>query len=152
MFAKFDGILGLAYDTISVDGVVPPFYNMVAQNLVSEAAFSFWLNRNNTQSVGGELTLGGADQSHYTGSFNWLPVTRQGYWQFALDDVLIAGTSLGACTSGCQAIADSGTSLLAGPTAIVTAINTKIGAIGILADECDQMVAQYVFVITSCLY
>jgi len=144
LFAKFDGILGLAYQTISVDNVIPPFYMMVQQQLVQAPVFSFWLNRNQTQSTGGELVFGGVDPSHYTGNFTFLPVTRQGYWQFSMDDVLIGGSSFGACTvSGCPAIADSGTSLIAGPASIVKTLNAKIGAIGILAEECDQMIEQY---------
>ena len=37
--AKFDGILGMGYSTIAVNHVVPPFYNMIKQNLVPVSIF-----------------------------------------------------------------------------------------------------------------
>jgi len=117
---------------------------MVSQKLVPAPVFAFWLDRNLNGTSGGELMFGGVDPSHYTGKFTYLPVTRQGYWQFTLDDVALAGTSLAACNaSGCPAIADSGTSLIAGPSHIVEALNAKLGAFGVLAEECQEMVNTY---------
>ena len=153
LFSKFDGILGMGWEQISVDHVRPPFYNAFDQGLVPENLFSFWLNRDQSSSSssggegaspGGELVLGGVDPAHFVGTHTWLPVTRKGYWQVAMDDLLVGGAPAGKCgTKGCAAIVDTGTSLLAGPTDVVQAINDKIGAKSILGEECRVMIDQY---------
>lgn len=123
--AKFDGILGLGFPQISMDNVVPVFYNMISQGLVDEPVFSFYLNRNVNGEIGGELIFGGSDPSLYKSDFTYLPVTREGYWQFRMESASINGITL--CDS-CQAIADSGTSLIAGPADAVNEIYNAVGA------------------------
>jgi len=141
--AQFDGILGLAFQSISEDNVVPVWYNILAQNLVSQPVFSFWLDRSTSDSTGGELVLGGVDSSHYTGDFVYVPLANETYWEFEVDDIQLGGQSLGFCTNGCHGVADTGTSLLAGPSDMVQVINTKLGAIGVLSEECQMLVNQY---------
>jgi len=128
--AKFDGLLGFGYDSISVDHVTPVWYNIISQNLVDQPVFSFWLSQNPSDAVGGELTLGGVDPSRYTGTFSYAPLTAETYWQFQVGDVQLGGTSLGWCDSQdtCQAICDSGTSLIIGPKLKMDDLNKKLGA------------------------
>ncbi|XP_029170182.1 lysosomal aspartic protease-like isoform X1 [Nylanderia fulva] len=166
--AKFDGILGMGYSTISVNKVMPVFYNIIKQGLVSSAVFSFYLNRyafsfhalrmsknvfnkniyiyiyiyynmkiiqlrrNISDNVGGELILGGTDPDHYTGEITYVPVSKKGYWQFTMDKITIHSHTL--CAGGCQAIADTGTSLIYGPILDISIIHELIGAIDIAGE------------------
>ncbi|XP_057426633.1 aspartic proteinase-like [Lotus japonicus] len=143
VLAKFDGLFGLGFQEISVGNAVPVWYNMVEQNLVSEQVFSFWLNGDPKAKKGGELVFGGADPKHFKGNHTYVPVTRKGYWQIEMGDFFVGGFSTGFCEGGCAAIVDSGTSLLAGPTTVVTEINHAIGAEGVLSVECKEIVVEY---------
>ncbi|EFJ34433.1 hypothetical protein SELMODRAFT_438819 [Selaginella moellendorffii] len=144
LFAKFDGILGLGFKAISMGQVTPVWYNMLAQKLISQPVFSFWLNRDaSDEEDGGEIVFGGVNKDRFKGKHVYTPVTREGYWQFNMGDVVVDGQSTGFCAKGCAAIADSGTSLLVGPTGIVAQINQAIGATGLVSEECKMVVAQY---------
>ncbi|KAK3251119.1 hypothetical protein CYMTET_39534 [Cymbomonas tetramitiformis] len=137
---KFDGILGLAFSRISVGGQVPVFDNMVAQGLVSEPVFAFWLNRTSDlvskTTTGGEITFGGLDASHYTGPITYVPLADENYWLFKVDSIeskgVFAKTTFATNT---MAIADTGTSLLAGPKDEIKKIQQHIGAIPFLNGE-----------------
>ncbi|KAL1293920.1 hypothetical protein HN51_054593 [Arachis hypogaea] len=143
VLAKFDGILGLGFQEISVENALPVWDNMVLQNLVNEPVFSFWLNGDPNAKSGGELVFGGVDPKHFVGNHTYVPVTTKGYWQIEMGDFYIGGVSTGVCEGGCAAIVDSGTSLLAGPTTVVTEINHAIGAEGVLSVECKEVISQY---------
>jgi len=125
--ARFDGILGMAFGVISVDNLTTVFDNMYNQKLVDAPVFSFWMNRNPDDSNGGQLVLGGVDPDLYLGQISYSAVTRKAYWQFSMSTIGSGGSKV-ACKNGCEAIADTGTSLIIGPTAETDAINKLIGA------------------------
>jgi len=119
--AKFDGILGMGWDSITVGGAKSPFTALVDSGKLDDPVFAFWL----TSGAAGELVVGGVDDSHYTGDFTYVPLQSETYWAVALDSMTFDGDTVGSTT---KAIVDSGTSLLAGPSADVKTMAEKAGA------------------------
>ncbi|KAB0390272.1 hypothetical protein E2I00_001133, partial [Balaenoptera physalus] len=139
-YAPFDGILGLAYPSISSSGATPVFDNMWNQGLVSQDLFSVYLSKDDES--GSVVQFGGIDSSYYKGTLNWVPISVEGYWQITVDSITMGGKPI-ACSNGCQAIVDTGTSLLAGPTNAIANIQSYIGAsetsYGSMAISCSSI-------------
>ncbi|XP_018314206.1 lysosomal aspartic protease [Mycetomoellerius zeteki] len=128
VYAEFDGILGMSYPQISFEGVTPVFINMIDQGLVELPVFSIYIDRHvNSEKYGGELILGGSDPFRYDGELTYINITRNGYWQFTVDKIRIESSTV--CANGCQAVIDSGTSNLVGPSSDVAVINKLVGVI-----------------------
>ncbi|GMT36961.1 hypothetical protein PFISCL1PPCAC_28258, partial [Pristionchus fissidentatus] len=129
--AQFDGILGMGWDSISVDGLSQPMDQIWAdKENCPEAIFAFWLNRDlsgglDNEKSGGEMTLCGTDPAHYVGEIAWEPLTAEDYWRINLGEVKVGGVSY--AKGPVSAIVDTGTSLLTGPPEVVDKINHAIG-------------------------
>ena len=115
-FGRFDGILGLAYDTISVNQIVPPFYNMINQGLLDEPVFSFYLSNNDNGGDESEACLGGVNKDHYTGEITKIPLRRKAYWEVSLDAISLGDETAELDDTG--VILDTGTSLNAFPSTL----------------------------------
>ncbi|KAJ8245490.1 hypothetical protein GJAV_G00271290 [Gymnothorax javanicus] len=128
IIVRFDGVLGLGYPSLSEEMATPVFDNLLAQKLVDKPIFSFYLSRKkNTAEPEGELLLGGLDEALYTGNLTWVPVAQKGYWQIVIDNVKLQG-SIAFCPQGCQAIVDTGTSVISGPSSDILLLQQFIGA------------------------
>lgn len=125
-FGKFDGILGLAYDTISVNKIVPPIYNAIDQGLLDAPQFAFYLGDSSKSEDGGVCSLGGYDKSKYTGDITWLPIRRKAYWEVKFDGIGLGKEYADLKNHG--AAIDTGTSLITLPSQLAEIINAQIGA------------------------
>ncbi|KAF9962181.1 Vacuolar protease A, partial [Modicella reniformis] len=124
VLGRFDGIFGLGYDTISVLGAVPPFYNMVNQSLVDEPVFGFYLGQVGG-ALGGQITLGGVDTNHYEGDIKYHNVRRKGYWEIDLKKIVLGDEEV---ELNAGAVIDTGSSLIILQTVLADMINKHIGA------------------------
>jgi len=137
LLGKFDGIIGLGFSSLSI-GKVPTFLdNAIKQGKLDEPVFGFFLGNNQD----GELSIGGVDDTKFTGDFHTVPLLSATYWEIELESI-DSGINISSKTT---AIVDSGTSLITGPSAEVKALAKSVGARRMLTGQyvidCEKVAA-----------
>uniref|UniRef100_A0A8C4RYA0 Peptidase A1 domain-containing protein n=1 Tax=Erpetoichthys calabaricus TaxID=27687 RepID=A0A8C4RYA0_ERPCA len=122
---------GIPYPVISVQGAPPLFdtamqQKKLPQNMLPQNIFSFYLNRDPAGQVGGEQILGGVYSKYFKGEFHYVNVTSKAYWEIKADGISF-GKQLSLCKGGCQAIVDTGTSLIVGPIQEIRSLQKQLG-------------------------
>ncbi|KAF9221231.1 acid protease [Gyrodon lividus] len=114
-----DGLMGMAFQSISNYDASPVFQTLVSQGQTDEPVFAFKL-----ATSGSELYIGGTNSALYTGDFRYIPVTQEGYWEVNMDSVDGNGQTV---LSNIDSIIDTGTSLIVGTPSDVATFYQAIG-------------------------
>uniref|UniRef100_A0A7S1AIM3 Peptidase A1 domain-containing protein n=1 Tax=Noctiluca scintillans TaxID=2966 RepID=A0A7S1AIM3_NOCSC len=121
--AQWDGVLGLAPDISPAKE-----YNLLESfGSGSASVFALFLGRGLRD--GAEVTWGGYRRERVASPFVWVNLTVPGYWQIKLSDLTIGGKALDlgcSCEGCCQAVVDSGSSVIMGPAFLIKMLKEKM--------------------------
>ncbi|KAI9483144.1 MAG: aspartic peptidase domain-containing protein, partial [Benjaminiella poitrasii] len=135
-----DGIFGLGYPYISASAKQynPFFFNLKAQNKLTQNVFSIFMNTTESYGDSGELIFGGIDSSKYKDELKYLPLIKTisrnltelgnsyGFWQVNGEGVRVKNgsqiTSNVHFPLGSQIIFDTGTTLSTLPTSTISEV------------------------------
>lgn len=123
MPAVFECLCGLGWPALA-DEQTPLFDLIVQQNPNVKQVVCFYLS--NGTNVG-EVTFGGANLKHVSGTFTWIPLIKQDYWRVRMDFVSINGKKISG-TSNIDTIMDTGTTLIAMPSNIMDKVHGKLNS------------------------
>uniref|UniRef100_A0A4W2FDL4 Pregnancy-associated glycoprotein 1-like n=1 Tax=Bos indicus x Bos taurus TaxID=30522 RepID=A0A4W2FDL4_BOBOX len=115
----FDGILGLSYPNKTFSGAFPIFDKLKNEGAISEPVFAFYLSKDKQE--GSVVMFGGVDHRYYKGELNWVPLIQVGDWFVHMDRITMKRKVI-ACSDGCKALVDTGTSDIVGPSTLVNNI------------------------------
>jgi len=151
-----DGILGLAFQSLAVDNVVPPLINAINQGLLDAPIFTVYLQRKGSaENVrAGIFTYGGMDPANCGAVIAYQPLSSATYFQFRMTTIEV-GTF--TSSTGWEVISDTGTSFIGGIPATVRSMATAVGATfdspnGIYKMRCNANPANVVITIGANKY
>mmetsp|Transcript_54395 Transcript_54395/g.100055 ORF Transcript_54395/g.100055 Transcript_54395/m.100055 type:complete len:431 (-) Transcript_54395:137-1429(-) len=129
---SFDGVLGLALDSMAQSKEFSLMNRMVSSEMLKEGIFSVFLSDSDAEDS--EITFGAAVEEHMASELFWVPVTHpSGYWEVRIDDITFNNTPKHLCED-CRVAVDTGTSQLAGPSDIVEKLRDMLN----VASDCSN--------------
>jgi hypothetical protein len=114
----FDGILGLALETLAVNSNFSTIPMLSRSGLLQGQTFGFFLTEGEDGEES-EIAFGGPDMRRLREPLSWAPVLHpeMGYWLVEIVAVRVGGRTLDICKDGtCRGVVDTGTSHLGVPT------------------------------------
>ncbi|KAF9219073.1 Asp-domain-containing protein [Gyrodon lividus] len=129
-----DGLMGMAFQAISVYNQSPVSLTLVTQGQTDEPVFAFGLT-----DFDAELYIGGTNPDMYIGDFSWASVIQHGFWEVTMDNVLGNGQTV---LTNIPAIIDTGSSLIHGNPSNVADLYEAVGGTpnnGIYTFPCDAV-------------
>ncbi|VDL72347.1 unnamed protein product [Nippostrongylus brasiliensis] len=122
-----DGVLGLAFTSIAMKGVTPPFINAVNQGLVDQPIFTVFMKHvgDRINVDGGVYTYGGLDTENCGPVIAYQPLSSATNWQFTMNGVRSGDFSL---QENYQVISDTSSWFIGAPFDAAQGIARAVGA------------------------
>jgi len=117
-FAEWDGVFGIGQSlTEAAEFNIFGVLSKSATPSLHRPVFAVYLGRNIEDDA--EITFGDYRAERMASPLTWVNVSQEGYWQFQFTDITVGGKSTGVCKKygerQCQAVLDTGSSLMMGP-------------------------------------
>jgi hypothetical protein len=118
--AEWDGVMGLGLK-ISDANEFNVLHNLVGN--LTEPVLAIYLTNGDDSA----LSFGHIEHDLYDGELKYQDISDEGYWQVKMDDFAIGGKASGICgKEGCQAVVDTGSSMLMAPPPMVSALEKAL--------------------------
>jgi len=121
---QFDGVLGLAFDSLSSYKAPLVFSNIVHQKLLKSPMISFYMQIHGPSAV----EFGWPHKKNYKGELKFVDVSHKKYWQIRLKDIKVGNKRLHLCPKkGCGLVLDTGMHMFTAPSHMTQKIRRSIG-------------------------
>lgn len=121
----FDGVLGLGRDILAQNKNFSIMSRFQESEVLKRPIFSVFLSNSDTEES--VVTFGSVKQELLASELFWVPVGGEsGYWEVRIGDIYLGKEPTNLCKN-CRAAVDTGTSMLAGPSGVMSALRRKLG-------------------------